>query len=106
MVKAAKIAHLPPSVEIDRRLQQQNGVQNALSSAMERSMSKTCLSKSDGFPVLLKEIKSRIQQAQTRAMFSVNAELIQLYWDIGRIIAGRQQREGWGPPSFPGFRVN
>jgi predicted nuclease of restriction endonuclease-like (RecB) superfamily len=68
---------------------------------MEGSMSKTDLSKSAGFPVLLKEIKDRIQQAQTRAMLSVNAELIQLYWDIGRIIAGRQQREGWGAAVIP-----
>jgi hypothetical protein len=27
---------------------------------------------------------------------SVNQELIQLYWDIGRLIVHRQQAEGWG----------
>lgn len=29
-------------------------------------------------------------------MLSVNRELIQLYWDIGRLIVERQEREGWG----------
>lgn len=69
-------------------------------------MSKTDLSIPTGFPVLLNEIKKRIQQAQTRAMLSVNVELIQLYWDIGQIIAGRQQQEGWALPSFPGSPAN
>ncbi|MGO8752994.1 MAG: PDDEXK nuclease domain-containing protein [Thermoguttaceae bacterium] len=64
-------------------------------------MSKTDLSIPTGFPVLLNEIKKRIQQAQTRAMLSVNVELIQLYWDIGQIIAGRQQQEGWGAAVIP-----
>lgn len=64
-------------------------------------MSKADLSIPADFPVLLGEIKSRIQQAQTRAMLSVNAELVHLYWDIGRIIAGRQQQEGWGAAVIP-----
>ncbi|MCY2945017.1 MAG: DUF1016 N-terminal domain-containing protein [Planctomycetota bacterium] len=59
-------------------------------------MSKTNLPIPADFSNLLKEIKNRIQQAQTRAMLAVNAELVQLYWDIGSIIAARQQQEGWG----------
>jgi predicted nuclease of restriction endonuclease-like (RecB) superfamily len=68
---------------------------------MEGQMSKTNLSIPADFPILLKEIKNRIQQAQTRAMLAVNAELVQLYWDIGRIIADRQQQEGWGAAVVP-----
>ncbi|HAJ78371.1 MAG TPA: DUF1016 domain-containing protein, partial [Fibrobacteres bacterium] len=49
----------------------------------------------------LTEIKQRIQQAQAKAVLSVNAELILLYWDIGRIIAKRQQDEGWGAGVIP-----
>lgn len=37
------------------------------------------------YPVFLESLKSRVQQAQTKAMLSVNRELIQLYWDIGRL---------------------
>lgn len=53
------------------------------------------------FNDLLAEVKSRIQAAQTRAALSVNAELVRLYWDIGRIIQERQGREGWGAGVIP-----
>jgi hypothetical protein len=50
---------------------------------------------------LLADVKSRIHQAQTRAVLAVNAELVRLYWDIGRLIAKRQQEEGWGAGVIP-----
>lgn len=50
---------------------------------------------------LLTEIKGRIAQAQTRAALAANAELIALYWDIGRMIAQRQQAAGWGASVIP-----
>jgi len=56
---------------------------------------------SHDFAVLLADVKGRIQAAQMRAVLSVNAELVRLYWDIGRIIDGRQQREGWGAFVIP-----
>ncbi len=64
-------------------------------------MSKSNLPIPAGFPILLKEIKARIQQAQTRAILSANAELVRLYWDIGRMIDERQAREGWGAAVIP-----
>ena len=48
------------------------------------------------YPALLEDIKSRIRSAQIRAALSVNRELIELYWDIGRSIVKRQRKEGWG----------
>lgn len=39
---------------------------------------------------LLGEIKNRVRQAQMRAALSANAEMILMYWDIGRMIAKRQ----------------
>ena len=50
---------------------------------------------------LLAEIKDRIQTAQTRAVLAVNAELIQLYWQIGQLLAARQTQEGWGAGVIP-----
>ncbi len=44
----------------------------------------------------LAKIKKKIQQAQFRAVISVNEELIFLYWEIGRNILERQNKEGWG----------
>jgi len=49
-----------------------------------------------GYDDLLADIKNRIAQARVRATLSVNRELIQLYWQIGRLIVERQQVEGWG----------
>jgi predicted nuclease of restriction endonuclease-like (RecB) superfamily len=54
-----------------------------------------------GFPNLLNEIKARIEQAQTRAILAANAELVLLYWDIGRLIDQRQRQEGWGAAVIP-----
>lgn len=44
----------------------------------------------------LESLKARVRQAQTKAMLSVNHELIQLYWDIGQGIVHRQEEAGWG----------
>lgn len=53
------------------------------------------------FTALLVEVKDRIQSAQMRAVLTVSAELVRLYWDIGRIIHERQQLEGWGAGVIP-----
>jgi predicted nuclease of restriction endonuclease-like (RecB) superfamily len=50
----------------------------------------------DNYDEFLRNLKLQIQQAQARAAFSVNQELIALYWQIGREILLRQQREQWG----------
>lgn len=50
---------------------------------------------------LLGDIKTRIRQAQIRATLSANAEMILMYWDIGRMVTERQQREGWGTAVIP-----
>lgn len=50
----------------------------------------------DGYHEFIESLKTRVRQAQTRAMLSVNRELIQLYWDIGRLIVERQELAGWG----------
>jgi predicted nuclease of restriction endonuclease-like (RecB) superfamily len=50
---------------------------------------------------LLAEIKNCILIAQTRAVLAVNAELIQLYWQIGQRLAARQTQEGWGAGVIP-----
>ena len=50
---------------------------------------------------LLGDIKTRVRQGQHRAAFSDNAEMIAMYWDIGRMIAARQKEEGWGAGVIP-----
>jgi len=44
----------------------------------------------------IKEIKLKIQQAQIRASVKVNQELIELYWNLGKMIVERQSLSKWG----------
>ena len=48
------------------------------------------------YALILEELKSRIQEERLRVVLSANAAMVLLYWDIGRVILSRQQREGWG----------
>lgn len=50
---------------------------------------------------LLSEIKTRVRQAQHHAALAANAEMLYLYWDIGRLIVARQKQEGWGAGVIP-----
>ena len=61
--------------------------------ALRRSSER--LSIPTGYAELLDEIKGRIRSAQIKAALSVNRELIELYWSIGRDIVQRQRCEGW-----------
>jgi len=44
----------------------------------------------------LSEIKRRIQTERLRAVLAANSAVVQLYWDIGRMLLARQERAGWG----------
>ena len=44
----------------------------------------------------LSDVKTRLKTARIRAHLSANRELLELYWDVGRMIAERQNLEGWG----------
>src|SRR6266568_5749801 len=48
------------------------------------------------YQAFLQSIKTRVQQAQLKALVAVNRELILLYWQIGRGILERQEQQGWG----------
>jgi DUF1016 N-terminal domain len=55
---------------------------------------------------LLTEIKTRIRQAQNRAVMSANSEMIRMYWDIGRMVTVKQDAEGWGASVIPRLAVD
>ena len=42
------------------------------------------------------EILSIISKAQSRALASVNREMITMYWEIGRIVSEKAASDGWG----------
>src|SRR5579883_2958453 len=50
----------------------------------------------ESYATLLGEIKERIRSAQYAALRAVNRELIELYWDIGKLIVERQSGKTWG----------
>jgi predicted nuclease of restriction endonuclease-like (RecB) superfamily len=49
-----------------------------------------------GYTDWLADIKARVSAARQRAVFAANAELMRLYWQIGRDILERQASQGWG----------
>jgi predicted nuclease of restriction endonuclease-like (RecB) superfamily len=49
-----------------------------------------------GYAAFLADVKVRIRAAQVKAALAVNAELVLLYWSLGRDILTRQKKEGWG----------
>lgn len=50
----------------------------------------------NNYPALLKDVKDRIRRAQVRATMSVNAEMLLMYWEVGRIIDEQRDAEGRG----------
>lgn len=48
------------------------------------------------YVMLLGDVKRRIRDAQYDALREVNRQLIELYWDIGKMIVERQHGETWG----------
>ena len=68
-----------------------------------------------GYPAFLASAKQRIRYAQVRASLAITRELVGMYWDLGREIVERQERDGWGSSvierlaadlrsAFPGMR--
>ena len=48
------------------------------------------------YAALLGEIKERIRTERVRVVLAANEAMVLLYWDIGKAILARQEREGWG----------
>ncbi|WP_455352774.1 DUF1016 N-terminal domain-containing protein [Streptomyces sp. SYSU K217416] len=49
-----------------------------------------------GFFELIDELKDIVRGAHVRAQLKVNTEMLAMYWEIGRILLDRREREGWG----------
>ena len=48
------------------------------------------------YAATLHDIKQRIQESRLRVVLAASSAMVLLYWDIGRLILDRQEREGWG----------
>ncbi len=49
-----------------------------------------------GYTDLLGELKNRVRAARTKALRTVNTQLIELYWSIGQAVRVQQEQQGWG----------
>jgi len=52
--------------------------------------------KNESYGSLLSELKNKIRSTQVKAALSVNAQLIAMYWELGRIIVEQQEQHKWG----------
>jgi predicted nuclease of restriction endonuclease-like (RecB) superfamily len=50
----------------------------------------------DSYSEWFAEVKKKVQQAQLKAAVNFNSVLIDLYWDLGREIVGRENDFKWG----------
>jgi predicted nuclease of restriction endonuclease-like (RecB) superfamily len=49
----------------------------------------------------LAELKEKIRNSQLRAALKVNAEMLQLYWELGKAISEKIQQADWGDKIIP-----
>ncbi|TNH09705.1 PDDEXK nuclease domain-containing protein [Testudinibacter sp. TR-2022] len=45
---------------------------------------------------LLRSVKERVRDAQYNALRAANSALVELYWDLGKLLVERKADEGWG----------
>lgn len=48
------------------------------------------------FSAWLAALKAKIHTVRNKLAFSLNTQILELYWEIGRDIAERQEKSGWG----------
>jgi len=49
-----------------------------------------------GYKTFLQDVKNKIKIARLQVALSVNQELIQFYWELGKMIIHKQKRSDWG----------
>ena len=50
----------------------------------------------EGYVNWKKGIITMIEHSKLKAILSVNAEMLNLYWNIGKDILAKQEEQGWG----------
>jgi len=61
------------------------------------------IAKGADYVVWLKELKSKIRSTQLRAALAANSLLIDFYFDLGRMISGKDAV--WGASFWNGFQL-
>ncbi len=50
----------------------------------------------ESYHAFINDVKQRVAQQRLKTILSANAEMILMYWDIGKSILEKQENEGWG----------
>lgn len=64
------------------------------------------LEKSQAYFEFLQEMKSLINEAQVKALRTVNRELVLLYWDLGKLVVEKQKKEKFGDAVIEGLALD
>ena len=48
------------------------------------------------YKIWIKELKNQVRSAQIKAAIAVNSELINFYWELGKMISEKQEFYNWG----------
>ncbi len=51
-------------------------------------------------------LKDKIRLARTKAVLAANAQLLEIYWEIGKVITQQEQIEGWGTKAIERLSVD
>jgi predicted nuclease of restriction endonuclease-like (RecB) superfamily len=62
----------------------------------DQNESQTLQATSIAYQQLVTDATARVKEGQLQAFRAVNKELIQLYWDLGKMILDRQHENAWG----------
>ena len=58
------------------------------------------------YSLLLSQIKRRVVQAQQRAIYAANEEMLHMYWDIGELLKKSQMADGWGKKTLERLSID
>ena len=49
-----------------------------------------------GYKNWISELKSKIRAARRKVAYSINSQLLEMYWEIGKDISEKQEESKWG----------
>lgn len=44
----------------------------------------------------IKDLKTKVREAHNKVAFTINSQLLELYWELGRELTSRQKERDWG----------
>lgn len=59
-----------------------------------------------GYNDIVLLLKEKIRNARLKAVLTANAQLLEIYWEIGKVIAEQEESEGWGTKTIDRLSVD